>query len=126
MNNRPFKTVDEVLFNDNISYSKFNKRGLDALIRAGTLPTDLAAETFNVACGESTTNKEILRHLLLKNPAAKYHSAPWRSGDVKHTLADISKTEQVLGYKPLVRFWDGLEITSKWYKDNWRLIKEIK
>lgn len=99
---------------------------VDVLIRAGTLPTDLAAETFNVACGESTTNKEILRHLLLKNPATKYHSAPWRSGDVKHTLADISKTEQVLGYKPLVRFWDGLEITSKWYKDNWRLIKEIK
>jgi DNA polymerase III alpha subunit len=34
---RPFKTVEELLFNDNISYSKLNKRGLDALCRSGAL-----------------------------------------------------------------------------------------
>ncbi len=34
-NNRPFKTVEEFLFNENIVYSKLNKKALDVLIRSG-------------------------------------------------------------------------------------------
>jgi len=34
---------------------------------------------------------------------------------VMHTQADISLTEQRLGYRPLVRFWDGLDRTLKWW-----------
>ena len=37
MKARPFKTVEELLFNENISYSKLNKRGLDALCRSDAL-----------------------------------------------------------------------------------------
>ena len=37
MKARPFKTVEELLFNENISYSKFNKRALDALARSDAL-----------------------------------------------------------------------------------------
>jgi DNA polymerase-3 subunit alpha len=37
MKARPFKTVEEVLFNDNIIYSKLNKRALDALVRCGAM-----------------------------------------------------------------------------------------
>lgn len=37
INNRPFKTIDELLFNENIVYSKLNKKGLDALARCGAL-----------------------------------------------------------------------------------------
>ena len=32
---RPFKTVEEMLFNEEISYSKFNKKALDVLVRSG-------------------------------------------------------------------------------------------
>jgi nucleoside-diphosphate-sugar epimerase len=32
-----------------------------------------------------------------------------------HSLADISETQRVLGYTPKVRFWDGFEITLKWW-----------
>jgi len=48
MKYRPFKTVDEVIFHEEISYSKFNKRALDALIRAGAMD-DLIDKRFNGA-----------------------------------------------------------------------------
>jgi nucleoside-diphosphate-sugar epimerase len=41
---------------------------------------------------------------------------PERAGDVKHSLADISRTEKYLGYKPLVHFEDGLKKTVDWYR----------
>jgi DNA polymerase-3 subunit alpha len=37
MNNRPFKDIEDLLFNDNVKYNKLNKRGLDALSRSGAL-----------------------------------------------------------------------------------------
>ena len=37
MDNRPFVNVEEFLFNENITYSKLNKRALDVLIRTGAL-----------------------------------------------------------------------------------------
>ena len=63
--------------------------------------------------------------LYSKYPDAKYHDAPWRSGDVMHTLADVSRTTEVLGYTPLVRFWEGLDRTIKWYDENWDMIKKL-
>ena len=98
---------------------------VDACIRSCFVESSLKAEKLNVACGDRTTNKEILQNLLKKFPNAMYHDAPWRSGDVMHTQADISRTEEVLGYKPLVRFWEGLDKTIQWYQDNWELIQAL-
>jgi UDP-glucose 4-epimerase len=42
--------------------------------------------------------------------------APERSGDIKHSLADISLAQKHLGYKVLVNFEDGLRRTVEWYK----------
>jgi nucleoside-diphosphate-sugar epimerase len=39
-----------------------------------------------------------------------------RSGDIKHSLADISQAREHLGYKVLVKFEDGLRRTVEWYK----------
>lgn len=95
---------------------------VDACIRGTKVEGSTAASVVNVACGEKVSNKEILQYLLTKYPNAKYHDAPWRPGDVMHTLADISKTEEILGYKPLVRFWEGLDLTIKWYEENWDMM----
>lgn len=97
----------------------------DACVRAAKANFPLKSETLNVACGDRTTNREILQFLLKKFPDAKYHDAPWRPGDVMHTQADISRTKEVLGYTPLVYFWEGLEKTIQWYQDNWELIKTL-
>lgn len=74
-------------------------------------------EVYNVACGEQTTLNEvvaILKDVSGNNIDAKY--GPERPGDIKHSKADISKIENLLGYQPLVKFRDGLEKTWSWYK----------
>jgi UDP-glucose 4-epimerase len=98
---------------------------VDACIRAAQHTSPLKGSCFNVGCGVRTTNKEILEYLLSKFPDAKYHNAPWRSGDVMHTLADISLTAEIIGYKPVVEFWDGLDRTIEWYQKNWELINAL-
>ena len=42
---------------------------------------------------------------------------PDRAGDVKHSLADISRAEKHLGYKPKVDFEEGLSRTIEWYRN---------
>lgn len=95
---------------------------VDNVVHALTLAAKhvgpLKGEMFNVGTGESYTNNEILDRLKAKFPEAKSHSAPARVGDVKHTLADLSKIDYHLGYEPVVRFWDGLDATIKWAEEN--------
>ena len=98
---------------------------VDACIKASLVEKHLKAEPMNIACGDRTTNKEILQYLLSKYPEAKYHDAPWRAGDVMHTQADISRTNELIGYAPLVRFWEGLDRTMKWYDENWGVISKL-
>jgi nucleoside-diphosphate-sugar epimerase len=40
---------------------------------------------------------------------------PVRAGDVFRSLADISKIEKILGYKPSVNFEEGLRRAIAWY-----------
>jgi nucleoside-diphosphate-sugar epimerase len=99
---------------------------VSACIKGATIDKELKADVVNVACGDRTTNKSILEYLMKKYPNAKYHDAPWRPGDVMHTQADVSKTNHLLGYTPLVYFWDGLERTAKWYEENWEMISKLR
>jgi UDP-N-acetylglucosamine 4-epimerase len=43
---------------------------------------------------------------------------PERKGDVKHSLADINKAKDLLGYDPVVTVGDGLKKIVAWYKTN--------
>jgi nucleoside-diphosphate-sugar epimerase len=99
---------------------------VSACLLAATSQKNIAGEVFNVACGDRTTNNQILEYLLSKYPNAKFHTAPWRVGDVMHTQADISKSQEVLGYRPIVRIWQGIDDTIDWYQKNEKLIKGIK
>jgi UDP-N-acetylglucosamine 4-epimerase len=42
----------------------------------------------------------------------------FRSGDVRHSQADISKATRLLGYAPTHRIRDGLQRALAWYVDN--------
>ena len=52
---------------------------------------------------------------VLGRPLARRHT-PVRPGDVRHTLADISKARRVLGYEPKVDFEDGLRRTIEYFR----------
>jgi nucleoside-diphosphate-sugar epimerase len=45
---------------------------------------------------------------------------PTRSGDVKHSLADLSRAEKHLGYTPKVDFEEGLRRTVEWYRGRFK------
>ena len=78
-----------------------------------------AGEVINVACGQAiTVNRiiEIINKLTGKNVKPVY--ADSRAGDVKHSLADISKANRFLGYTPTHRIDDGLKEAMCWYTSN--------
>jgi nucleoside-diphosphate-sugar epimerase len=74
--------------------------------------SNVAGEMFNIACGESFTLNQLtenINELLGKKIQPIYNSE--RKGDVKHSLASIEKAKNLLGYKVLSPFIDGLKIT---------------
>jgi UDP-glucose 4-epimerase len=78
---------------------------------------EVAGRVFNVATGVRTDLNEtfrILKKLIGYTGDVKY--AAERSGDVKHSLADLSRAQKHLGYKPEVDFEEGLRRTIEWYK----------
>jgi nucleoside-diphosphate-sugar epimerase len=79
---------------------------------AATAPT-AAGDVFNIACGESTSVLELARMLGELTGHADVQPAfePPRQGDPPRSLADLSRSRDVLGYKCLVRVREGLERT---------------
>ncbi len=87
---------------------------VDANVIVATAEREFAGDCFNVACGDRTSNNEILDFFKKKYKDIEIFHAPERAGDVKHTQADVSALQE-LGYEPRVKFWDGLEKTIKWW-----------
>ena len=76
-----------------------------------------AGQVFNVATGRRVTLNQTFKLLQgLTGYAGSPKYAAERSGDIKHSLADISKAEAGLGYKPVVHFEEGLRRTVEWYR----------
>jgi nucleoside-diphosphate-sugar epimerase len=88
---------------------------VDANLRAMETP-GVSGEIFNVACGTRHSLLAIAEEIgrFLGRPVERKHVAP-RAGDVRHTLADISKAEQLLGYRPLVDFAEGMRRTCEYF-----------
>ena len=59
---------------------------------------------------------QLLGEILDLPSGLKAQYAPTRPGDVRHSLADISKARTLLGYHPKVTAREGLERTVEWYK----------
>ena len=76
-----------------------------------------AGQVFNVATGRRVTLNETFKLLQdLTSYSGKPKYGPERGGDIKHSLADISRAETALGYKPSVDFEEGLRRTVEWYR----------
>lgn len=96
----------------------FIDNAVSANLLAATAPeADVAGETFNIATGHRFDLNQtfaMLKPLTGFSGEAQY--GPERAGDVKHSLADISRAESRLNYKPLVSFEEGLRRTVEWYR----------
>ena len=80
-----------------------------------------ASEVFNVAVHARTTLNELFAHLVsgLAKQGVTYARKPvyrdFRAGDVRHSQADISKAQRMLGYCPAYTVVQGLELAMPWY-----------
>jgi len=74
-------------------------------------------EVYNIATNEQTTLKELFSLLkTIGNSDLEPIYGQERFGDVKHSLADISKAMNYLGYQPSVKIKEGLEMSFRWYE----------
>jgi UDP-N-acetylglucosamine 4-epimerase len=96
---------------------------VQANLLAATVEDPLALDqVYNVALGEQTTLLELFDFVkslvAARFPQARaahpVHREP-RRGDLRYSLADISKAERLLGYRPAYRVVQGLEKAIDWY-----------
>lgn len=95
---------------------------VQANIMAATADDAAAGQVYNVAFGERTTLNQLYR-LIQKRVATKVPAAAqaepvyrdFRAGDVRHSLADIGKAAQLLGYAPEYSVRSGLDKAAEWY-----------
>jgi len=92
---------------------------VDANMRAAQT-TKGVGEIINVANGRRITLNELLDTLRTitgnTDLSARYETE--RVGDVRHSLADITRARALLGYEPQVGLEDGLRRTIEWYKQS--------
>lgn len=90
---------------------------VEDVVRANLLAMDaagVAGEIFNIARGEAHSLNQLIAELQdVMNSDVEPHYTDPRTGDVEHSLADISKARRMLGYEPAVAFRDGLERTAE-------------
>ncbi len=86
------------------------------LLAAGA--SGVGGEIFNIACGNAITLNQVIEELRAVSGAEfdPIHGEA-RPGDVRHSLADISRARAMLGYQPAVDFRSGLERTYRYYQD---------
>jgi nucleoside-diphosphate-sugar epimerase len=76
----------------------------------------VSGEVYNIGCGSRTSLMEIIRLIEAQlGYSLKATHTPPRSGDVRHTLADISKAKRMLSYLPTVAFAEGLRRTVEFF-----------
>ncbi len=90
---------------------------VDANLLAMTTP-GVGGVMCNIACGERFSLNELVNRLgaiIGKTPRVTY--AERRTGDVQHSLADISRARELLGYQPRISFDEGLQQTVAYFKN---------
>jgi UDP-glucose 4-epimerase len=98
----------------------FVENAVQANLKACHAPAkEVSGKVFNVATGSRFSLKQtysILGKIIGFSEPPKF--AETRTGDVKHSLADISLAQKHFGYSPTVGFEEGLRRTVAWYKES--------
>lgn len=99
----------------------FIENTVQANILAATAPDDAKDEVYNVAVGDRTTLNDLYRALqsALAENGKPYEKSPiyrdFRTGDVRHSQADVGKARSLLGYAPQFSIMKGIAKAMPWY-----------
>ncbi|AEH00880.1 SDR family oxidoreductase [Lacinutrix sp. 5H-3-7-4] len=121
-----FLNKENIVINGDGEHSRdftFIENVIQANIKAALAEKPEAVnQVYNVAFGENTNLNELVDDIKsgLKNLNVDYSATivkhgPDRVGDVKHSLADITKAKKLIDYNPLYSFKEGIKITTEWY-----------
>ena len=85
---------------------------------AATAP-EVHGEAVNISTTNAVTVNTVVKtitKLLAKDIKPTY--TPPRPGDIKHSLADVSRAKELIGYEPKITFEQGIEMAIDWYRQN--------
>jgi UDP-glucose 4-epimerase len=109
------------IFGDGLTSRDFNyiDNAVSANLLASLAPSEVATgRVFNIGTGKSHTLNEVYAAIAGQlGFTAKPNYGPPREGDIKHSLADITRAGMELGYQPKAHFHEGLKKTVAWYLD---------
>src|SRR5262249_35992489 len=89
---------------------------VQALIRAAKAP-NISGNVYNIGTGSSVSLLYLVAALnRLLGAMIEPKHGPERSGDIRHSRADISRARRDLSYEPAVSFEEGLRETLHWYQ----------
>lgn len=92
---------------------------VDNVIKANMLAIkapDAAGKVFNIAYGKKISVNDLVNKLnIILGKKIQPTYAPTRTGDVRHSLADISQAQKLLDYSPSVSLEEGLKRTADWF-----------
>lgn len=113
---------EEITINGDGEHSRdftFVENVIQANIRALFTELENDHEVFNVACGERTTLNQ-LTGIIASTLDKKLNitHGPNRKGDIKDSLADVTKGQKMLNYKDIIYFSEGIQRTINWYQHN--------
>jgi nucleoside-diphosphate-sugar epimerase len=115
------KGEQPVIYGDGEQSRDFTYVGnaVDANVRAAE-SAEAVGHVINVANGERTTLNALLEQLKRITGRTEIDAsyAEPRVGDVRHSLADITKAAGLLGYEPQVPLEEGLRSTLEWWKNS--------
>ncbi len=102
----------------------FIENAVQMNLLAATATVEAKNNVYNVAVSDRTTLNQLFAYLketLLQhgvNYALNVKYRDFREGDVRHSQADITKSQKMLGYHPLFRIKDGIKSAMPWYISN--------
>lgn len=94
------------------------------ILAATTENEDATNQVYNVAVGDRTTLNELFNAIksALADNGVTYEQEPtyrdFRAGDVRHSQADVSKANSLLGYEPQFNISQGIDEAMAWYTKN--------
>ncbi len=115
---RFFVVAPPIIFGDGEQSRDFTY--IENVVQANLLALSaepLHGEAMNIACGKRTSLNQLLNVLkgILGVTLSPIYQEP-RTGDVRHSLADINKAKEILNYEPTVGIEVGLEKTVEYFR----------
>ncbi len=96
----------------------FVENAVQANIKAIFASEEAVNQVYNIAVGESTSLNKLFSLLQANaNAAINPIYRENRAGDIRNSLADISKANKALRYSPTIKIEEGLKITLEWFKN---------